>query len=559
MKAGTAALLGAMLGAAATLVVVGMLGEVASESVRQGTTAGLRTAPEASFALAPRAEPSEPRQPSLLAARADRSPLVAPASAALDARVGLLVYGAVTEPSGAPVHADYMGIRFVSADGDQHHADLKDDATYSVTGLKPGAWTVTAGMVGYRPTSATLDLDASRPVTRLDLIVEPAVRLVVSAFTPDGLPLMETLREQAGAKKGWWNLRLSALASVEPLGELRPQFERGWDFFGVGRFIDRFEAVGTLERKVAALPPGALGWLDLSVSPPVYVTLAMRNAVLASQRVEPEQGEVVFHVALDAVSAAYASLTARFVDALTRLPLESVTLDLFDSQLAGTPQSKSDGNGLIRCEKLLPGGLRFEVEREGYEHLVANISLDAGEHADLGDVALAPATTLSGTVLDEEGHPIVAGVRVSVVDSSGPLTWDYSAWGYQSKGDGTFTIEHLGRRRYALRIADDERASVPVFVDAQAGDVSGIVLRAETGQSVSVRLDWPVTEQRGMRVRNTDGLSWTDWDGWSGQYVWKRRMPRGAYVAECYEGASVLQSLPFEVADAPVALTLTGK
>jgi hypothetical protein len=35
-------------------------------------------------------------------------------------------------------------------------------------------------------------------------------------------------------------------------------------------------------------------------------------------------------------------------------------------------------------------------------------------------------------------------------------------------------------------------------------------------------------------------------------------MPRGAYVAECYEGSQVLQSLPFEVADAPVALTLTG-
>ena len=102
-------------------------------------------------------------------------------------------------------------------------------------------------------------------------------------------------------------------------------------------------------------------------------------------------------------------------------------------------------------------------------------------------------------------------------------------------------------------------ASAPVFADAQAGDVTGVVLRVEAGQPVSVHLAWSPTLQLGMRVHNTDGLSWTNWSGWSGQYVWKSRMPRGHYVAECYEGTSVLQSLPFEVADAPVLLTLAGR
>src|SRR5262249_39664831 len=149
-------------------------------------------------------------------------------------------------------------------------------------------------------------------------------------------------------------------------------------------------------------------------------------------------------------------------------------------------KGKSDANGVIRCDKLLPGGLRFDARLDGYENLLATVTLAAGQASDLGDVPLSPSTSISGVVLDEAGHPLVARLSLSAAASSGPVRYDYSNYGWQSEADGSFTIERLGRRRYVLRVTDDERASAPVFVDAQAGDVTGVVLRAEAGQPVSV-------------------------------------------------------------------------
>lgn len=554
MKALAAGVAGLVAGAVVTFVFMVVLAERAAER-RAEHSASTAAAAAHEHEVMQRTEAAALGDPEPLAPLDAAPPAISPTSAAADERVGLLVYGAITDAAGAAVRAPMMGLWFVPDAGPARFVEVPADGTYSVAGLTAGTWVIGTGMTGYRPTRHELELEASRPVTRFDIVVEPAVRLVISAFTPDGQPLMEALHAGLG-EYARSTLRVSALASEAPLMSLPAQFARGWSSFGIGDFTDRLEAYGNLAPVTAALPAGALGVLDVSAPLPIVVTLVLRNAILASQRVEPGRSEVVFRVAVEDVVDQLASVRIRFLDGITRTPLEGVSVELSDIQISSGPRSLSDAQGVARCDRLLPGGLRFEAGRDGYERLPAQVTVTAARETDLGDLLLFPSTSISGTVVDEEGHPVVARLRANALDDIGQLTPDIDALIWRTEADGTFTIDELGRRRYMLRVADEFKVSKPVLVNTLAGDATGVVLRSESGQNVSVRLAWPSSRELGLRVRDASDVVYTDWDRWRGDTVWTRRLPRGQYVAECYDLSGVLEQQAFEVVEAPVNIKL---
>jgi hypothetical protein len=147
---------------------------------------------------------------------------------------------------------------------------------------------------------------------------------------------------------------------------------------------------------------------------------------------------------------------------------------------------------------------------------------------------------------------------VTALDASGLLPVDLSRWSWSSHGDGTFDVGPLGRRRYSLRVASETLISAPVFVDARGGDVSGVVLHAERGQEVSVHAAWPAGTWHDVRIVSADAGYRDESILFLSPTIMTRQLAAGRYFAECCDGTTVLQSVPFEVRDRPVTVTLTG-
>src|SRR5262245_47020100 len=303
-------------------------------------------------------------------------PPVEPLRPGPDARLGLLVFGVVDDASGAPAHVQGERIRFVPDDGPVLDARIDASGRYALPGLHSGTWTVATECEGYRPTQATLVLDGAQLATRFDILVQAALRLVVLAETPDGLPLEDVLREPYAAHGEAFALRLGAIATAAPPDALLPDPGRVWNNFGVGRFHDRNDAFGLRAPDIASRP-AALGWLDVRAPLPVFVSLILAGVVLETQRVEPGQEEVLFRLEATDVTPRLAAMTARFVDAFTLEPLQGVEFSLNMAELDHRTQP-SDAAGLVHAEGLVPGRTSLEAQREGYEMVDLTVTLAAG-------------------------------------------------------------------------------------------------------------------------------------------------------------------------------------
>jgi hypothetical protein len=554
VKATGAALLGFAAGIVVTVMVTAlvqslMLERESSEvhEARSGAESQrLRAAPQ----LSREDEPAPSARPIDVPAES-RAPTAPPAA---DARIGILVYGAVSDPAGAPVKSDWMNLQFTPDAQAPRNVTIVADGTYAATGLVPGHCRVSANLLEFRPWHTDLELEADQPAVRLDIVLEPSDVLVIKAFTPEGKPLVDALKSQMG-DRAMWELRVSAVASVEPLTSLPAQLGRGWDGFGIGYYRDNLEAVGPLRDHGAALPPDAMGLLELDVPPPVWVTLAVRSAILGSQRVEPGQKLVTFTVGVSDVTATFGTLRARMVDGSTRAPLAGVGVNINDAQDSGT-SNPTGPDGLVHAAGLTPGRMRFQASLEGYERLNALVTIPPAGDVDLGDVPLAHARSVHGSVLDEQDHPVSTYVSIQNLDPPQGLAWDNGYQSWMSEQDGSLVIKGLGQHRYSLMLHDKIWVSQPLIVDTTVDDVSGVVLRALPGVGASLRLDWPETVRHGLRVSTPQGQILADWDGWQGGNVWSSRLAPGHFLAEVYDGPTVLISRPFDVGAETVNLTL---
>jgi hypothetical protein len=484
------------------------------------------------------------------------APAVAAAVApAADERLGLLLYGLVTDAMGTPVKAQArMYFSLTPESGAATYAEITDSGAYSVPGLRPGRWTISTNLLGYLPTHDVVELTPQVPALRHDLVLQPSTSLVVKAFTTDGRPILDALVADVGQGKTWGvGAHVSALASVEALRG-PPRYSDFRSHFGVGSYISKWDLIGQDTRGMPEIPEDAMGVLELEVPPPVWVSLVNGTAILASQRVEAGAKEVVFRLDVTDVMSALASLDARFVDAETRAPLAGMRVDM-DRQLAGGPQVVKE-DGRLHCDKIAPGTLRIDVILKDYERFAARLDFSPGQHLDLGDIALNKGRRLSGQVLDEVGQPLrtLVGVRPLDQDPLRPFEEQGNSW--KTEDDGRFDYRLVGRHRYALAIADRDHASPTIVVDTHLADVTGLVLRAGAGAQVSLHFEWGSGESHGLRITNTETQLPSDWGDTTGQYVSTRRFLSGHYLVEVCDDAKVLLSRGFDVGTQPVDVML---
>ena len=120
------------------------------------------------------------------------------------------------DPDGRPATlGTRRSLRFDRGAGEPLEIEVPETSTYAVSGLAPGRCTVQLDTQGYRPYRHELVLDAAQPAVRLDIVLEPAVVLLVKAVTPSGERLSDALKAVMGPG-ALADPPLAAVASREP-------------------------------------------------------------------------------------------------------------------------------------------------------------------------------------------------------------------------------------------------------------------------------------------------------------------------------------------------------
>jgi hypothetical protein len=473
------------------------------------------------------------------------------AGAAADALVGILVHGAVIDTNGRAVPPADWGISFDDDRGEPQRAKVGPSSTYAMSGLTPGRWTVRCRLQGYRGTTRTLELSAAQPVVRLDLVLEPAVVLLIKAFTPAGQPLLEAIKSEMAGGESWNPYRIAAIATREPPPAALPEIsERSYESWDIGSYSDRLDSW----RGPDDTPSDAMGKLELDGALPAYVSVVFRHIVLQTQLVEPGTTEVVFVVSIPSLQALLGAVKLRVVSADTKQPVPGMTAALSDSQTSGGGD-KPDAAGNFLWEQQRPGRLELEVRAADHETLYAVVSVQPGATTDLGTLELTSLVAVRGRVVDAAGNPVALNLRALIDDPIGGRGMGERS-SFKSNAEGAYESYGLGRHRYHVSISSDQWAALPVPVDLSNGDVEGLVITVVPGMPVRLIPRWESGQRYGVRVTSEEGSIASDARAWDTEWTWFKRLPPGRYEVALIDEGRMVKRLPLVVADTPVALEL---
>ncbi len=399
----------------------------------------------------------------------------------------IVLYGyvRVAEGMSPPTEAAYVAV--VDHQGDRVQAKASDEGAYSLSGLRPGHYRLTAGARPSAEAEDVVDLSLAETPKRYDITLSEKPSLLVKLVDRAGKPV---------TIKAW----LGAAATREPLGEWIDETPNQ-DLFGVGRFQNNGLTGATMA-------VGCLGRLDLEIAPPVFVSLLHNQRVIATQRAESGQREVVFVVDAESPLLQTATVRARFVDqAGQEVPKLWATLNGGSSTRTAKPDA-----GAFVWTGLQPGWYRVQVYAKGVEQPDTECRVEPGEDKDLGTVTLAPEQWISGTVTEPQKKSEHLELRCDAYDPSAAVKaspYRYkSLMVYRTEPDGTFRIGGRVRGQYLLKY-DGRDSSYGVWariVDTRAGPVENVRVELVLGVPVLVHpsgKDWhevrfKITDEAGV-------------------------------------------------------------
>jgi hypothetical protein len=350
---------------------------------------------------------------------------------------------------------------------------------YAIAGLAAGEWIVRSRAEGFAPHEATVVLD-ERAFQRLELELAPSYVVQVKILDSAGKPL------ERGTSS------MVAVATEEPLaGDLPPTFQSALRSFGIGEWSSYDGFGGRAQPK--KLEAGFAGELLLRRAPPAFASLLLRSTLLQSQRIEPDQREVVFTLDAADLATKFGTVRLRLLDD-TGQPIAGVRVGIGTAQGGGGGVVTGD-DGVATTTRALPGigqlTLHGGKDREGLNRFVR---VPAGGTLDLGDVVLGAAEKLTGVVLGPDGKP-ANGARVQWTELDGrtfpgPLVDNHST---QADAEGRFEIWHCGRRRYVVNARSSSGAFGFATVDARNGAPTQLSIHLSTPTTVSLRCTAPAT------------------------------------------------------------------
>jgi hypothetical protein len=134
------------------------------------------------------------------------------------------------------------------------------------------------------------------------------------------------------------------------------------------------------------------------------------------------------------------------------------------------------------------------------------VRIPPGVEVDLGDVAVHPAVTVAGRVVDASGAPVATTLTWIPAAGTGMVQDAETSWFAASSADGSFALELPQSRVAILPRGHDEWAARPLVVDASNGDVAGVELAVTRGTPVRLRPPGPEAIGARFTLVTAEGL-----------------------------------------------------
>ena len=395
--------------------------------------------------------------------------------------LGVVVYGVVRSEEGAPIDAAYVGLW-----RDAERAGLGQSAeggSYAIAGMAPGTYEVRCTVTGYAPWMEEFTVQGESGFARLDLVLQPSLEIRIRFETPEGMSLRQALTGEQFAIPPHFLAIATAEAILADLPPMPYRFER----YGLGNYLDRWDP-----RVQDELTDHWDGMLFVNRPPPFAVHAMHRHRVLASRSVGAVVEEIVFVVDPGKVLRGLASLRVQVLDGVSGRPIEGARLWYGTSQSGSSV--RSDEDGVARVEHLPSGSIELSVHAEGRGRHQETVVLAPGEARDLGEVALYPAATVTGRVIDAQGRPVTGAIlRARNLDSESAQFPDRPRSHTRVDGNGRFSMGGLAPGRTLLWAQSRESGlrSRPVMLVVEAGSEHEVEILAESTTPVSVEFEVP--------------------------------------------------------------------
>jgi Carboxypeptidase regulatory-like domain len=469
-----------------------------------------------------------------------RDPAVASLDASLDASaaaaaIGRIVFGTVLDQAGRVVADASVSLARV-VDRERETVSVGKTGTFAIAGLLPGVWSVRVRARGCLPIAEDLEVPADRRALRRDFRLQAARIVDVAFVTPEGDPLVETLRSEK--IHSFRDIQV-VVTTHQPPELVSHDWRSRLPFRSLARFIGERRS----PRDGEVLPARFVGWFELKQPPPLFVSAYLGAVRLGSHPLADGQDEVSFAISVGDFRGSLADVRFRLVDAVTKKSITNA-----DITLGGVSGVTPDANGAVPRIPRVPGRYGLTVRAPGYEIYHAIVDLHRGRSLDMGDLAIHPPVTgWKGKVLDASGKPTVARIRSRRHDL-GDTKVARARMFHGCDADGGFALGSLGPRRYLLIASkgNDEELDWTVIDAGQRP--TPIVFRLR--KTVPVRFDNELGPFESRRLVVRDGRSRAVWSG----RVTARsrrgpRLPLGSYTVEIRRTTGDSPTVPLVLTD----------
>lgn len=360
-----------------------------------------------------------------------------------------VITGVVKTTDGKPIAA------VVQANGDQTEvARAGADGTFEITGLRPGAYTVSAAARGYRPAVSAEVTLAPGARERVELVLEAG-----------GNPITGRVLDISGGPIAGAFARLTPIAGI----------------------------LSPVTRRSFAAITGDDGSFELSAADGVYVLEASHpDYVSGSERVEVRGGSRQVEIALVPGGV----IEGVVLDTKSGEPVGGALVSHRRSELMRMPGGvamsaggrgdvvAAGADGTFRISGLEPGVISLSAAGAGrVSREPVAISMGIAENRTGVEIYVDAGFTIRGVVIDQRGKPVTG----ATVDLGG----DSGAESATSAADGSFAIGPVAPGSYNLVAYGGDVISglmTGTQVEVESADRDGVKLEVRTGVKIRGRV-----------------------------------------------------------------------
>ncbi len=428
-----------------------------------------------------------------------------------------------------------------------HRIAMLDHGQYVFDAVEPGQYVLEFRKPGFKHADVEVTLRSSEPEHRQDIRVEDAWTIALHIVTPEG----EDFRSAIAKARIGFHMQPAILTTTDPPGDhLAPSMLLDRTNQGLSlSATPNLEITETRDERIYVL-----------VEPPVYVSVLLRDQVLATQHVQDRVGELTFVLDIARFRSLLGGITVRLVDGDTGLPPTEAGVCLTTDQSMES-ETRPDEQGVVRFQDRTPGLYEMHARAKGFAREIRKVEIARGATVDLGTITFVRGVGVRGRCVDRDGTPrrVPAGL-VPLSDGPGESR---STMSYLVRIDeqGTFELKSLPAGRYALRVTsslpgvtdstESGWSAVPLLVDTTHGPVENVVLVVQRPTAVTLRPVGDAGDGLRFHVRTPEGLSCTT-GTFAGAEPQRIELAPGEYALRLDRGEKFLRDVPFTVASEPV-------